>query len=97
MIMFTNTLYDSTWQHTKNFSMKMSLEFFPHYEILQSLFGQSFNLKIISLNIMRVYFTSGGFLLDKIISKRGKVLLGHPTTSPGLSRVRLVGLDTKFH
>lgn len=45
MIMFTNTLYDSTWQHTKNFSMKMSLEFFPHYEILQSLFGQSFNLK----------------------------------------------------
>lgn len=46
---------------------------------------------------MRVYFASGGFLSDKIIFQKEKVLLGQPSTSPELFSVRLIGLDTKIH
>lgn len=93
-----NTLHDSTWQHTNNSSLKISVRIFLTPWSTSILFlDKNVTSKIICLNIMRVYFASGGFLSDKIIFQKEKVLLGQPSTSPELFSVRLIGLDTKIH
>lgn len=97
IIMFTVTPYMIQHGNTQRIPVWKYVRIFLTLWSTSILFlDKNVTSKIICLNIMRVYFASGGFLSDKIIFQK-EVLLGQPSTSPELFSVRLVGLDTKIH